>query len=155
LIANPFCYQHSHSSQRRGIVSIRITSWACAHAPGITPRAQHSTATTCRCASRVEGRSARKGHSQKQNLKKINICNIGRFGCNSRQRLFSPLGAPRRRSRSSWTACETMLGSGTSSRTLDKIWWHPGFSENRSVTLIDMVGRDLRLDPIDRMVTIR
>lgn len=57
----------------------------------ITPRAQYSTATTCRCASRVEGRSARKGHSQKQmpsNWKETNICNIGRFGCNSRQRLF-------------------------------------------------------------------
>ena len=62
-----------------------------------TPRAQHSTATTCRCASRVEGRSARKGHSQTQmpsNWKETNICNIGRFGCNSRQRLFSPLGVP-------------------------------------------------------------
>ena len=33
----------------------------------ITPRAQHSTATTCRCASRVEGRSDPQGSLKKAN----------------------------------------------------------------------------------------
>ena len=54
-------------------------------------RAQHLTALTSRCASRVEGRSARKGHqSNSKTTEKISNCKIGRFGCNSRQRQTSP-----------------------------------------------------------------
>ena len=42
---------------------------------------------TCRCASRVEDRSAREG-SKKTPTEIKNSWKIGRFGCNSRQRLF-------------------------------------------------------------------